>query len=216
MPNLILFNKPFQVLSQFSAHEGKTTLAKYIKAKGFHPAGRLDYDSEGLMLLTNEGPLQHQISHPSHKLPKTYWVQVEGEVTKEAIEQLRNGVKLNDGMTAPAKVRQMASVKIWPRNPPIRPREGQAISWVQLTIVEGRNRQVRRMVAAVGLPCLRLIRMQIGEWSIKGLKPGEIREDTVALPSESVQQAKSGPTKKNIDKKYDGNVTRSKYKKNRH
>lgn len=215
MPNLILFNKPFQVLSQFSAHEGKTTLAKYIKTKGFHPAGRLDYDSEGLMLLTNEGALQHQISHPSHKLPKTYWVQVEGKVTKEALEQLRNGVKLNDGMTAPAKVRQMASVKIWPRNPPIRPREGQEINWIQLTIIEGRNRQVRRMVAAVGLPCLRLIRMQVGEWTIKGLKPGDSREDTVALPSESVQQATSGPTKKNIDKKFSGNVTRSKYKKNK-
>lgn len=215
MPNLILLNKPFQVLSQFSAHEGKTTLAKFVKNKGFHPAGRLDYDSEGLMLLTNDGALQHQISHPSHKLPKTYWVQVEGEVTKEAMEQLRNGVKLNDGMTAPAKVRQMASVKIWPRNPPIRPREGQVISWLQLTIVEGRNRQVRRMTAAVGLPCLRLIRMQIGEWTIKGLKPGDVREDTVALPSESVLQATSGPTKKNIDKKFSGNVTRSKYKKNR-
>jgi 23S rRNA pseudouridine2457 synthase len=215
MPNLILFNKPFQVLSQFSAHEGKTTLAKYIKTKGFHPAGRLDFDSEGLMLLTNEGALQHQISHPSHKLPKTYWVQVEGEVTKEAIEQLRNGIKLSDGMTAPAKVKQMAAVKIWPRNPPIRPREGQVISWIQLTIVEGRNRQVRRMTAAVGLPCLRLIRMQIGEWTIKGLKPGDVREDTVALPSESVLQATSGPTKKNIDKKFSGNVTRSKYKKNR-
>ncbi len=215
MPNLILFNKPFQVLSQFSAHEGKTTLAKYIKTKGFHPAGRLDFDSEGLMLLTNEGALQHQISHPSHKLPKTYWVQVEGEVTKEAIEQLRNGIKLSDGMTAPAKVKQMAAVKIWPRNPPIRPREGQVISWIQLTIVEGRNRQVRRMTAAVGLPCLRLIRMQVGEWTIKGLKPGDVREDTVALPSESVLQATSGPTKKNIDKKFSGNVTRSKYKKNR-
>lgn len=215
MPNLILFNKPFNVLSQFSAHEGKTTLAKYIKTKGFHPAGRLDYDSEGLMLLTNEGPLQHQISHPSHKLPKTYWAQVEGEVTKEALDQLRNGVKLKDGMTAPAKVRQMASVKIWPRNPPIRPREGQTISWIQLTIIEGRNRQVRRMVAAVGLPCLRLIRMQIGEWTIKGLKPGELREETVALPSDSVQQATSGPTKKNIDKKFTGNTTRSKYKKSR-
>ena len=215
MPNLILFNKPFQVLSQFSAHEGKTTLAKFIKTKGFHPAGRLDYDSEGLMLLTNEGALQHQISHPSHKLPKTYWVQVEGEVTKDALEQLRNGIKLNDGMTAPAKVRQMASVKIWPRNPPIRPREGQAISWIQLTIVEGRNRQVRRMVAAAGLPCLRLIRMQIGDWTIKGLKPGENREDTVGLPSDYVKQATSGPTKKNIDKKFDGNITRSKYKKSR-
>ena len=214
MPNLILFNKPFNVISQFSAHEGKTTLAKYIKTKGFHPAGRLDYDSEGLMLLTNEGALQHQISHPSHKLPKTYWIQVEGEVTKDQIEQLRNGVKLNDGMTAQAKVRQMASVKIWPRNPPIRPREGQTISWLQLTIVEGRNRQVRRMSAAVGLPCLRLIRMQIGEWSIKGLKPGDVREDTVALPSESVLQATSGATKKNIDKKFNGNTTRSKYKKN--
>lgn len=215
MPNLILFNKPFNVISQFTAHEGKTTLAKFIKTKGFHPAGRLDFDSEGLMLLTNEGALQHQISHPSHKLPKTYWVQVEGEVTKEAMEQLRNGVKLNDGMTAPAKVKQMASVKIWPRNPPIRPREGQVISWMQLTILEGRNRQVRRMTAAVGLPCLRLIRMQIGEWTIKGLKPGDVREDTVALPSESVLQATSGPTKKNIDKKFSGNVTRSKYKKNR-
>lgn len=215
MPNLILFNKPFNVLSQFSAHEGKTTLAKYIKTKGFHPAGRLDYDSEGLMLLTNEGALQHQISHPNHKLPKTYWVQVEGEVKKEALEQLRNGVKLKDGMTAPAKVKQMASVKIWPRHPPIRPREGQATGWIQLTIIEGKNRQVRRMVAAVGLPCLRLIRMQVGEWTIKGLKPGELREDTVALPSESVLQATSGPTKKNIDKKFDGNITRSKYKKSR-
>lgn len=215
MTNLILFNKPFNVLSQFSAHEGKTTLAKYIKTKGFHPAGRLDYDSEGLMLLTNEGTLQHQISHPSHKLPKTYWVQVEGEVKKEALDQLRTGVKLNDGMAAPAKVKQMASVKIWPRHPPIRPREGQVTNWIQITIMEGRNRQVRRMVAAVGLPCLRLIRMQIGEWTIKGLKPGDFREETAALPSESVKQASSGPSKKNIDKKFTGNVTRSKYKKSR-
>jgi 23S rRNA pseudouridine2457 synthase len=214
MPNLNLFNKPFNVLSQFSAHEGKITLSKYIKTKGFHPAGRLDYDSEGLMLRTNEGPLQHQISHPSHKLPTTYWIQVEGEVTKEALEQLRNGLKLSDGMTAPAKVRQMAAVKIWPRNPPIRPREGQETSWIQLTIVEGRNRQVRRMAAAVGLPCLRLVRMQVGEWSIKGLKPGESREDTVGLPSESVRQATSGATKKNVAKKVNGNVTSSKYKKN--
>lgn len=215
MSNLILFNKPFNVLSQFSAHEGKTTLAKYIKTKGFHPAGRLDFDSEGLMLLTNQGDLQHQISHPSHKLPKTYWIQVEGEVTKEAIEQLRNGVKLNDGMAAPAKVKQMASVKLWPRNPPVRPREGQTTSWLQLTIIEGRNRQVRRMAAAVGFPCLRLIRMQIGDWTIKGLKPGESRAESVALPSESVQQATSGPSKKNIDKKFSGNITRSKYKKNK-
>ena len=181
MSNLILFNKPFNVLSQFSAHEGKTTLAKFIKTKGFHPAGRLDFDSEGLMLLTNEGALQHQISHPSHKLPKTYWIQVQGEVTKEAMEQLRNGLKLNDGMTAPAKVKQMASVKIWPRNPPIRPREGEITSWLQLTIVEGRNRQVRRMTAALGYPTLRLIRISIGPWDITNLQPGEWKEATLPI-----------------------------------
>lgn len=180
---LILFNKPFQVLSQFSDTKGRNTLATYIGARGFYPAGRLDYDSEGLLLLTNDGALQARISSPRFKLWKRYWVQVEGEADEAACEKLRHGVKLKDGMTRPARASLIAPPGLWERSPPIRERKNQPVSWLQLELREGRNRQVRRMTAAVGLPTLRLVRVAIGEWSIDDLKPGESRRCEVHLPS---------------------------------
>ncbi len=173
---LILFNKPFQVMSQFSEVKGKLTLADFIPVKDVYPAGRLDFDSEGLMLLTNDGQLQHQIADPKEKLAKTYWVQVEGIPTQEALEKLRNGVQLNDGMSKPAEAKLVDVSTIWERNPPIRVRKTVPDSWIELTIKEGRNRQVRRMTAAIGFPTLRLIRVQIGNWTVFDLQPGEWRE----------------------------------------
>lgn len=172
---LLLFNKPYGVLCQFTG-EGRPTLADYIKVKGVYPAGRLDTDSEGLLVLTDDGVLQNRISHPHHKLPKTYRVQVEGIPTEEALERLRRGVRLNDGLTLPAKTRLIPEpANLWPRDPPIRFRKRVADAWLELTLVEGRNRQVRRMTAAVGHPTLRLIRWSIGEWSLEGLAPGQYR-----------------------------------------
>lgn len=176
---IILLNKPFQVISQYSEHEGKVTLAEYIKHPNVYPAGRLDYDSEGLLLLTSNGPLQHRLTDPKHKLPKTYWAQVEGEISEQALQDLRSGVQLKDGMTRPAKARKIDQPQVWDRNPPIRYRANIPTSWVELTICEGRNRQVRRMTAAVGYPTLRLIRRSIGPWSIDSLQPGENRIETV-------------------------------------
>lgn len=173
---LILLNKPFDVLCQFSDNEDRSTLADFIDIEGIYPAGRLDRDSEGLVLLTDDGKLQHHISHPRHKLPKTYWAQVEGEPSQEALEQLRNGVRLKDGQTAPAKARSMAEPKLWARNPPVRYRASIPTAWLELTISEGRNRQVRRMTAAVGHPTLRLVRISVGPWSLEGLAPGSWRE----------------------------------------
>lgn len=173
---LILFNKPFRVMSQFSKVEGKLTLSDFISVKDVYPAGRLDFDSEGLMVLTNDGQLQHQIADPKEKLPKTYWVQVEGIPTQEALEKLRNGVLLNDGMTKPAEAKQIDVTTIWERNPPIRVRKTVPDSWIELTIKEGRNRQVRRMTATLGYPTLRLIRVKIGNWTVFDLQPGEWRE----------------------------------------
>lgn len=170
---LILLNKPFQVLSQFSNDTGKTTLAHYLSIPGIYPAGRLDYDSEGLLILTSLGKLQHLIAHPRNKLAKTYLVQVEGLPTNEQLEKLRSGVWLKDGMTRPAQVEAISPPEVWPRVPPIRERKNIPTSWLKLTIREGRNRQVRRMTAAVGLPTLRLIRSQIGPWSLGTLAPGE-------------------------------------------
>ncbi|MCX2782405.1 pseudouridine synthase [Microbulbifer thermotolerans] len=184
MSQIILFNKPYGVLSQFTDSSGRPTLADFIHRKGFYAAGRLDFDSEGLLLLTDDGALQHQISHPRQKLPKTYWVQVEGEIDNAALGELRRGVKLKDGLTAPAKARHLREPPVWPRVPPVRERKAIPTSWLELTISEGRNRQVRRMTAAVGFPTLRLIRKAIGNWQLGGLRPGEQRaEEVFAAPA---------------------------------
>ncbi len=176
MSALILFNKPYDVLCQFTDEAGRRTLKDYIRRPGVYAAGRLDKDSEGLLLLTDNGRLQQSISDPRFKLPKTYWVQVEGEITGSALDQLRNGVMLNDGMTRPAAVRKLAVPRIWDRTPPIRVRKNIPDCWVEVIITEGRNRQVRRMTAAVGFPTLRLIRQRIGDWELGNLQPGEFRE----------------------------------------
>lgn len=173
---VILFNKPFNVLCQFTDREGRATLADYIPLPGVYAAGRLDYDSEGLLVLTDDGRLQQRIADPRHKLSKTYWVQVEHLPSAEALEQLRHGVVLRDGPTRPAQARLIEPPAIWPRTPPIRERKSIPTAWIELTIREGRNRQVRRMTAAVGHPTLRLIRVAVGPWRLGGLAPGEWTE----------------------------------------
>ncbi|MBB5391783.1 MULTISPECIES: pseudouridine synthase [unclassified Herbaspirillum] len=176
---LILFNKPFQVMSQFSAHPERETLAGYIPVPNVYPAGRLDADSEGLLLLTDDGKLQHEISNPRHKQPKTYLAQVEGDVSGEMLQRLRNPLDLGDFVTQESQARLIQEPGwLWPRNPPIRERKSQPTSWIALTISEGKNRQVRRMTAAVGLPTLRLVRIAIGPFSLAThpLLPGEWRE----------------------------------------
>ncbi|MCC1497787.1 pseudouridine synthase [Alcanivorax sp. 1008] len=185
MARLLLLNKPYHVLSQFRDKDGRGTLADHISIPAVYPAGRLDYDSEGLLLLTDDGALQARIAEPRFKLPKTYLVQVEGQVSDTALAALRSGVELKDGMTLPAKARAIAPPALWLRDPPVRERKSVPDSWLELTITEGRNRQVRRMTAAVGLPTLRLVRWQIGDWTVQGLAPGQWREVVVHLPAKA-------------------------------
>lgn len=174
---LILFNKPFNVLCQFTDKEGRKTLSDFIKVKNVYAAGRLDYDSEGLVLLTDDGKLQHLISDPENRIPKTYFVQVEGIPDQSALNRLCQGIVLKDGLTKPAKVKIIDDPELWDRIPPIRKRKNIPTSWIELIITEGRNRQVRRMTAAVGHPTLRLIRYSIGDWNINGLRNGEQKMD---------------------------------------
>jgi len=174
---LILLNKPFQVLPQFTSPDGRRCLADLLQVPGAYPAGRLDYDSEGLMVLTDFGPWQARISQPGAPFPKTYLAQVEGVPGEAALQRLRTGVDLKDGPTLPARAEAVpAPAWLWPRDPPIRFRRQVPTSWIELTVTEGRNRQVRRMTAAVGLPTLRLLRIAVGPWRVEGLAPGEWRE----------------------------------------
>jgi 23S rRNA pseudouridine2457 synthase len=179
MSTILLFNKPYGVLSQFTDGDGHPGLAHHIPLKGFYPAGRLDRDSEGLLILTDDGKLQAQISNPKFKMAKTYWVQVEGFPSKTQLQQLCQGVELKDGTTLPAKAKLIEEPALWPRDPPIRFRKSIPTSWIELQIREGRNRQVRRMTAAVGLPTLRLVRYSIGSWTIDGLNPGLYRVEEI-------------------------------------
>lgn len=180
MPRLILFNKPFGVLCQFTdagtAGSPRPTLSDFIVIPGIYPAGRLDLDSEGLLILTDDGRLQARIADPKFKLPKTYLAQVEGEVTDASLAALRGGVRLKDGPTLPTEASRIPAPALWTRDPPIRVRQTIPDCWLSLTLREGRNRQVRRMTAAVGHPTLRLVRWAIGEWTVEGLQPGEWRE----------------------------------------
>ncbi len=193
MARLILFNKPHGVLCQFTDRgagvqapsdqtangQARPTLSDYIDVPGVYPAGRLDLDSEGLLLLTDDGRLQARIAEPRHKLPKTYLVQVEGEPDAASLEALRRGVILKDGPTRPAQVEAIADPALWPRDPPVRFRKTVADSWLAVTITEGRNRQVRRMTAAIGHPTLRLVRWSVGIWTLDGVPPGEWREGVI-------------------------------------
>jgi 23S rRNA pseudouridine2457 synthase len=182
MARLLLFNKPYGVLSQFTDRGSPTersTLSDFIAVKGVYPAGRLDRDSEGLLLLCDDGRLQARIANPRFKLPKTYLVQVEGNPREPELEHLRQGVRLKDGMTLPAEIARIDEPDLWPRDPPIRQRKSIPDSWLTITIREGRNRQVRRMTAAVGLPTLRLVRWSIGVWAVAGIAPGQFEEISV-------------------------------------
>lgn len=177
MSRIILFNKPHGVLSQFTDGQARATLSDFIDVPKVYAAGRLDRDSEGLLVLTDDGRLQARIADPKFKAPKTYLAQVEGDPRSTSLEQLRRGVTLKDGQTRPAKVMPVAEPDwLWPRDPPVRVRKTVADSWLEITIIEGRNRQVRRMCAAVGHPCLRLIRLRVGEWSLDGIDTGVWRD----------------------------------------
>jgi len=180
MPRVILFNKPYLVLCQFTDSRGRATLGDYIPLPNIYPAGRLDFDSEGLVVLTDHGGLQSRISNPRNKIPKTYWVQVEGIPAAHALGRLSEGVRLRDGMTKPARVTLIEPPDLWPRTPPIRERRAIPTAWLAITLAEGRNRQVRRMTAAVGYPSLRLVRQAVGPWELGSLQPGEWREVRLA------------------------------------
>ena len=177
MSRIVLFNKPFEVLSQFTDKNGRTTLKGYIDIPNVQVSGRLDRDSEGLLMLTDSGALQHKITQPKHRVSKTYWVQVEGAPQDSDLQALRDGIALKDGTTLPAKVRPMDEpYNLWARNPPVRERKHIPDTWINMTISEGRNRQVRRMCAAAGFPVLRLIRYRIGSWTLDGIQPGQYVE----------------------------------------
>lgn len=192
MSRIYLLHKPYHVLCQFTDGQGRPTLADHLNVRDVYPAGRLDYDSEGLLLLTDDGALIHRISDPRHKLPKQYWVQVEGEPDEAALKALREGVTLKDGPTRPARVRRLAEPEPAPRDPPVRYRESIPTTWLAIELREGRNRQVRRMTAHVGHPTLRLIRVAIGPWRLDGLQPGEWRWETVNVPRNSPRQTPTG------------------------
>jgi len=177
MARILLLNKPFRVMSQFRPSGDKATLADYVHDKSMRVAGRLDYDSEGLLVLTDDGRLAQRITHPRHKADKTYWAQIEGEPNEAALDHLRRGIELKDGRTLPAGIKRIAEPQaLWPRDPPIRYRANIPTIWLEITLTEGRNRQVRRMTAAVGHPTLRLVRCTVGDWSLEGLQPGETRQ----------------------------------------
>lgn len=176
MSRIILFNKPYGVLSQFTPEAGHPGLKDFIPLAGVYAAGRLDADSEGLLILTDDGALQHRLAHPRHKQPKTYWVQVEGEPDEAALDQIRRGVDLGEFTSRPARARVMTEpVGLWPRDPPIRFRRKISTTWLEIILMEGKNRQVRRMTAKVGFPTLRLVRWSVGEWTLQGLEPGQWR-----------------------------------------
>jgi len=204
MARLILFNKPYGVLSQFTDRgpdsaggSPRPTLSDHIEMPGVYPAGRLDRDSEGLLLLTDDGRLQARIADPGFKMPKTYLVQVEGDVAEASLAALRQGVRLKDGMTLPAEAERIAAPVLWPRDPPVRFRKSVPDCWLRLTIREGRNRQVRRMTAAVGHPTLRLVRWSVGAWTVEELQPGEWREVAVA-PQGAIRAYRSANSRSDI------------------
>jgi len=207
----VLVNKPFEVLTQFTDENGRTTLKEFVAVPGIYPVGRLDYDSEGLVLLTDDKPLQHRLSEPRFKVPKTYLAQVEGEPTEEALEKLRRGVQIKDGFTAPAQVELLTEEPtLWERSKPIRFRANIPTSWLQITISQGMNRQVRKMTAAVGFPTLRLVRTQIAHLGVDNLAPGQWRE----LTAEEIKKLKAAfsatklpDQRPTLTKKGDANVT---------